>query len=107
MGLTSSLLDKYGGDLNSLVSKFESSGLGDKVKSWICTGENEKVSGAEIKRALGDGEVSELAQKEGVSPDQAADRLAEDLPKAVDAATPSGTIPGVGEVKQAFSKLFG
>jgi uncharacterized protein YidB (DUF937 family) len=38
--------------------------------------------------------------------DQAADELSRDLPRAVDKATPEGQVPGLDEVKKAFSGLF-
>jgi uncharacterized protein YidB (DUF937 family) len=105
MGLLDSLVEKYGGDLNQLVSKFEAAGLGDKIKSWISTGQNESISKDEIKQALGD-DVQDVAQREGVDADEAAEKLANELPDAVDKATPDGSIPSVDEVKKALAGLF-
>ena len=62
MGTIESLLDEHVGDLNNLVGKFEASGLGDKVKSWIGTGPNESIGADDIKRALGP-KVGEIAAK--------------------------------------------
>jgi uncharacterized protein YidB (DUF937 family) len=87
-----SLVERYRGDLNGLVRKFESSGVGEKVKSWIGTGENESISANEIKNALGS-ELDEFAAKVGIGRDEAADELAQSLPDAVDKATPTGSIP--------------
>jgi uncharacterized protein YidB (DUF937 family) len=92
MGTVESLLDEHGGDLNQLVGKFEASGLGDKVKSWIGTGPNESIGADDIKRALGP-QVGQLAAKLGIGEDEAADELAQKLPDAVDKATPNGSIP--------------
>ena len=44
MGTLDKLMEKYGDDLDGLVEKFRSSGLGDKVESWIGTGQNEQIS---------------------------------------------------------------
>jgi uncharacterized protein YidB (DUF937 family) len=85
------LLEKYRDDLDGLVRKFESSGLGEKVKSWIGTGPNDSINADEIKGALGS-EVDKLAEKAGIGRDEAADELAQNLPQAVDAATPTGTV---------------
>jgi len=104
MGLLDSLVGKYGGDLNQLVSKFEAAGLGDKVKSWISTGQNEPISKDEVKQALGD-DVNEVAQRNGVDPDEAADKLANELPNAVDKATPDGSIPSADEMKKTLTGL--
>jgi uncharacterized protein YidB (DUF937 family) len=100
MATVDSLLEKYGDDLNSLVRKFESTGLGEKVKSWVGTGENESISADQIKNALGS-ELDELAAKVGIGRDEAADELAQGLPDAVDKATPTGSIPRAETVQQA------
>jgi uncharacterized protein YidB (DUF937 family) len=91
MGTVDSLLDKVGG-LNGVVEKFESSGLGEKAKSWIGTGANESIDADDVKRALGP-KLSEIAAKLGIGEDEAADDLAQKLPDAVDKATPDGSIP--------------
>ena len=100
MGAFDSLLEEHGGDLKKLVAKFESSGLGDKVKSWVGTGPNESIGVDDIKRALGP-RVSELAAKLGIGEDQAAEELAQTLPDAVDKATPDGSLPRAGKVQAA------
>ena len=97
-----SLLEKYGDDLNGLVRKFESSGLGEKVKSWVGTGENESISAEQIKNALGS-ELDELAANVGIGKDAAADELAQNLPDALDTATPTGSIPSAEKVQQGFT----
>ena len=93
MGTLDSLMDKYGDDINGLVSKFESSGFGDKVKSWIGTGENEPISRDEVKQTFGKDEIDRLAQEAGIQPDEFADQLSRNLPAAIDKATPQGVIP--------------
>ena len=95
MGTLDSLMSKYGDDLNELVAKFESSGLGEKVKSWIGTGENESISPDQVKRAFGSDEIDHLAQEAGVHPDEFADTVSRELPGAIDRATPQGVIPSV------------
>ena len=105
MGMFDSLLKEHGDDLTKLVKKFDDAGLGDKIKSWISTGENKPVSADEIKQALGPDEIERVARQEGIEPDQAAEKLASDLPGAVDKATPDGSIPGVEEVKKVLSRL--
>ena len=93
MGTLDSLMSKYGDDLNGLVSKFESSGFGEKIKSWIGTGENEPISRDEVKKAFGQDEIDRLAEEAGVQSDEFADQLSRKLPAAIDKATPQGVIP--------------
>ena len=81
------------GKLDGLVKKFRDSGLDEQVSSWISRGENLPVVGDQIKKALGDETVAAFAGKLGIAPDQAANVLAEEVPKAVDDATPDGSLP--------------
>jgi uncharacterized protein YidB (DUF937 family) len=92
MGTVDSLLDKVGG-LDGLVGKLESSGLGAKAKSWVGVGPNESIGADDVKRALG-AELEQVAQKLGISKDDAADEVAQKLPDTVDKATPNGSLPG-------------
>jgi uncharacterized protein YidB (DUF937 family) len=79
--------------LEGLVQKFRNTGLDEQVSSWISKGENLPVVGDQIKKALGDETVAAFAGKLGIAPDEAADVLAKEVPKAVDEATPEGKLP--------------
>jgi uncharacterized protein YidB (DUF937 family) len=81
------------GKLDGLVQKFRDSGLDEQVSSWVSKGENLPVVGEQIKKALGDETVAQFANELGISHDEAADKLAEEVPKAVDRATPDGSLP--------------
>jgi uncharacterized protein YidB (DUF937 family) len=86
------LVNSQGG-LQGLVQQLNQGGLGDQVKSWIGTGNNQPVSGEQVEQALGSDEVQKLADQAGTSPDQAADVLAQTLPHLVDESTPQGEVP--------------
>lgn len=58
--------------LASLVDGFTKNGLGQQASSWVGTGENLPVSADQIKSALGDQQVAEVAERAGVSKDDAA-----------------------------------
>jgi len=90
--LLNGVVEKHGG-WNGLVKQFEDQGYGDKIKSWIGKGENLPISPDQVKQALGSQTVRDLAAKVGISPDDLAAKLSEFLPKAVDHATPDGTVP--------------
>jgi uncharacterized protein YidB (DUF937 family) len=92
IGAITTLVNNQGG-LQGLVQQLSQGGLGDQVKSWIGTGNNQSVSGEQVQDALGSDEVQKLADETGTSPDQAADMLAQTLPHLVDQATPEGEIP--------------
>jgi uncharacterized protein YidB (DUF937 family) len=81
-----------GGKLDGLVQKFKDEGLDKQVSSWVAKGENVPVAGDQIKKVLGNDVVAGVAEKLGISTDEAADKLAEEVPKAVDQQTPNGSL---------------
>ena len=103
MGSLEGIIGQSGG-LAKLQEKFEAAGLGDKVKSWISQGDNEPVSGQEVKQALPD-KVSKIAQESGKSEDEVAEGLAKVLPKAVNDVTPEGTIPDDAQLQERVAAL--
>ncbi|MFE4823406.1 YidB family protein [Streptomyces sp. NPDC056704] len=84
-----------GNPLGGLLDMLTKSGLMDQAQSWIGTGEN-SVSGDQIAQALPDNTLQEVAAQAGVSPQEAADQIAQHLPRAVDKLTPSGELPQPG-----------
>ncbi|MFC9824728.1 YidB family protein [Streptomyces erythrochromogenes] len=79
--------------LGGLMDMLTKSGLADQAQSWIGTGENKPVSGAQISEAVPDETLQKVAAQAGVTPEEAADRIAQSLPQAVDKLTPGGEIP--------------
>ena len=84
-------IQKQGG-VRGVVAQFEKQGLGPTVKSWVSNGENHPISPEQIHRAVGYEKLQELATKLGISVDEVAAKLSELLPKAIDKATPRGTV---------------
>ena len=81
------------GGLDGLLNSFRGQGLGDAVSSWISTGQNLPVSGSQVASALGQQQLSSIAQKVGLPVGQVADGLSQVLPAVVDRLTPNGTMP--------------
>ncbi|MET7754901.1 YidB family protein [Streptomyces sp. NPDC005389] len=79
--------------LGGLLDMLTRSGLTDQTRSWVGTGDNQPVSGAQIAEALPDETLQKVAQDAGVSPQEAADQIAQSLPQAVDRLTPTGSMP--------------
>lgn len=96
-----------GAGLGGLVSKLTGGGLGDVVGSWVGKGDNKPVSPDQLKQALGDDTVRQVAQEAGVSEDEAAGGLAELLPNVVDQLTPDGEVPGDDDLAGTLGKLKG
>lgn len=82
-----------GNPLGGLLDMLARSGLADQAQSWIGTGQNQQVSGGQIAEALPNETLDKVARDTGVTPQEAADRIAQSLPQAVDKLTPSGQLP--------------
>ncbi len=80
------------GGLQDLIERLNSGGLGEQVHSWLGNGANLPVSTDQIREALGDEHVQEIARQFGFSTDRVLDYLSDYLPEAVDKASPNGTI---------------
>ncbi len=80
------------GDLNGIVAKLQQGGLGDQVASWLGNGQNLPVSAEQLRAALGNQQVQQLAAQFGVPVDAALKLLSEHLPQTVDQASPNGSL---------------
>jgi uncharacterized protein YidB (DUF937 family) len=83
------------GNLQGIVNQLQQGGLGPQVQSWLGSGANLPVTPDQLRAALGNDHVRQLAQHFGIDPDAALKLLADHLPNAVDQASPQGTLkPG-------------
>jgi uncharacterized protein YidB (DUF937 family) len=83
-------------DLSALLAVLQSKGLGRQVKSWVSAGQNQQVSGADIKKAADPAVLRSMAKEQELSTDELADHVARSLPHLVDQATPEGIVPQQG-----------
>ena len=86
------VLEQNGG-LPGIISKFEHGGMADHVGSWVGTGANMPISGAQLQEILGSGSIGEIAQRLGLSHADASSGLAQTLPQVIDKLTPDGQVP--------------
>ncbi len=80
------------GDLRGLVTKLQQGGLQEQVQSWLGSGQNLPVSADQLRAALGNDQLKQLAQQFGLSTDALLKSLSEHLPMIVDQASPAGVI---------------
>ena len=81
------------GGVQALLEKLQNGGLGDIASSWISNQQsNQPISGDQVESALGTSAVSDLGQKLGVDTGSASARLADYLPKIIDALSPQGEV---------------
>jgi uncharacterized protein YidB (DUF937 family) len=81
------------GGLNAIVAKLQQAGFGDQVKSWIGNGQNLPITAEQLQQVLGNDTVKQLAARINIPIDQLAKVLAQQLPTAVDHASPDGELP--------------
>lgn len=79
--------------LDGMAQRFDQKGLGDIMSSWIGKGENLPISADQMQQVLGSGQIQQIAERLGVSKDEASSGLAEMLPQIVDKLTPEGSLP--------------
>jgi|HubBroStandDraft_6_1064221.scaffolds.fasta_scaffold134571_2 uncharacterized protein YidB (DUF937 family) len=87
------MIQNHPGGINGLVQAFHDNGMGAVVNSWVGGGANQAITPDQIQKVLGSGPVQALAQKLGVSPEQASSTLSQLLPTLMDKLTPNGAVP--------------
>jgi uncharacterized protein YidB (DUF937 family) len=91
--LVSGLLAKFGG-LQGIVTQLQASGFGDHVNSWLSNSQNLPISADQLRSALGNEQVQQIAQHFGLPVNEALTLLAQHVPAAVDQASPAGELTG-------------
>jgi uncharacterized protein YidB (DUF937 family) len=81
------------GGLNAIVAKLQQAGFGDQVKSWIGNGQNLPITAEQLQQVLGSETIQHLAARFNIPIDQLGKVLAQQLPLAVDHASPDGQLP--------------
>ena len=84
------------GGLQGMLETFKSKGFGEIISSWIGTGENQAISKDQILEALGKDQIQKMAEKVGISQEEASGGLASLLPEIIDKLTPNGKLPEGG-----------
>ncbi len=80
-----------GGGPQGLVSMIEQAGFGEQVQSWLSNGPNLPITPEQIQQALG-GQVGQIANQFGMSPDTISNALSQYLPAIIDRLSPNGRL---------------
>ncbi len=99
------------GGVSNAVSALTSSGLGEQAQSWISNGDNQQMATQQVAQLLGSDQVTQLAAKIGVSPEQIQSGVATLLPQVINHLTPNGDTSNPDEsnslLTSALGKFFG
>jgi len=92
-GLLGQLLGQTNlGNIGGLLQQLQQGGLGNQVSSWLGNGANLPVSTDQLRAALGNEQVQQLARQAGLPVDQLLAMLSQHLPQTVDRMSPNGTL---------------
>jgi uncharacterized protein YidB (DUF937 family) len=80
------------GDLNGLLAQLQQGGLGAQVQSWLGNGANMPITADQLKAALGNSQVQDIARHLGLPVDAALNMLSEHLPNVIDQASKNGRL---------------
>jgi uncharacterized protein YidB (DUF937 family) len=86
------------GGLGGLLEKFQQTGQGDVVKSWVGSGPNQPISPGQLSSALGPSLIKTLAEKTSMSEQDVTAQRSNILPGFVDKLTPQGRVPTHDEI---------
>ena len=81
------------GALGGLVSHMQANGAGNVANSWVGTGANLPISGAQLSQILGPDLMTKITASTGMSADQITSQLSAVLPEIVNHLTPNGQLP--------------
>jgi uncharacterized protein YidB (DUF937 family) len=80
------------GNVQGLLDKLQQSGLGPQVASWLGNGKNLPITADQLRAALGNTQLQQLAASFGLPVDKVLASLAEHLPSVVDQLSPNGKL---------------
>ena len=94
-----------GGGLSKIMSGLSSAGMDDKAKSWVSNDANKPLSPDDVKQVVDHDQIAQVAQKAGISHDEAAGVIAQALPAIVNHLTPDGQLPDPATADQQLSQM--
>lgn len=80
------------GSIGGLLKQLQEGGLQKQVDSWLGNGQNAPVSENQLKDALGNEQLRQIARHLGLPVDEVLDKLSKYLPEAVNQASPDGEL---------------
>jgi uncharacterized protein YidB (DUF937 family) len=103
-GLLSQLLANTNlGSVGGLLQQLQQGGLGGQVASWLGNGANHAISADQLRAALGNEHLQQMAQAAGLPIDKLLALLSQQLPQTVDKMSPNGTLQEPNQSEDAAS----
>jgi uncharacterized protein YidB (DUF937 family) len=86
------------GSVGGLLQQLEQSGLASQVASWLGNGQNLPISVDQLRNALGDQNLGQLASQLGLPAEEVLRHLANHLPDVIDSMSPNGSLEQGGSL---------
>jgi uncharacterized protein YidB (DUF937 family) len=103
-GLLSQLLANTNlGSIGGLLQQLQQGGLASQVASWLGNGANHAISADQLRAALGNEHLQQMAQAAGLPIDKLLAMLSQQLPQTVDKMSPNGTLQEPEQSEDAAS----
>lgn len=97
-------------NLGNIVSGLQEKGLGSVVASWLGDGDNESISGDQIKDLFGSEKIAQVASQLGTDEGSILSGLSDALPQVVDKSSSGGSLldslGGISGIAGMAKKLF-
>lgn len=79
-------------DLAGLVAGLQKSGLTEVASSWLGDGDNQGISGDQVRDLLGNDKIGQMASQLGADEGSLLDGLSDALPQMVDKSSSGGSL---------------
>jgi uncharacterized protein YidB (DUF937 family) len=93
------------GGLQGITSKLTNHGGGQQVQSWVGSGQNQPMSAQQVQQVMDPNQIHDMAQKAGISDQEASEQVAKAMPEMVNQATPQGQIPSQDPFTKGLDSL--
>jgi uncharacterized protein YidB (DUF937 family) len=80
------------GSIGGLLKQLQEGGLSKQIGTWLGDGQNAPVSPGQLKDALGNEQLKQIAQQMGIPVNEVLDKLSKFFPEAVNQASPNGEL---------------
>lgn len=80
------------GSIGGLLKQLQQGGLEKQIGTWLGNGQNLPVTPDQIKAALSNEQIKQIAQQMGLPVDEVLKRLSQFFPEAVNQASPNGEL---------------
>jgi uncharacterized protein YidB (DUF937 family) len=84
------------GSISGLLEQLQAGGLGPQVSSWLGDGANQPIGVDQLRAALGNSHLGQMASSMGLPTDQLLSMLSQHLPNLIDRMSPAGQLQGPG-----------